>query len=310
MFKNTRPKSCGMASNSPVSGSKSCCMSNWKLGSTARALWKASLEYSSTKEFMLVVARSADPRPIISMSWTIRLARAVCDPIRSRLLEMSSEISWTSPRWYSLMLFPSSSRTSRNSVRSSLETSEKFFTKFSGFRISWATPAVSSPRAASFSRMTIWSCARFKSARVFSSSSFFPDSSSVRPSSSTFLPCNSPAKLSNSTFFPSNSWASSSTKFSRCTSRACWRNTSSAAAMSATSSRPPISTCTSRSPPAIRRIQSASICSRRSSTRPTNNHAISKAPPMLKAVIASSSMRPVNTACVEARVASWALACA
>ena len=70
----------------------------------------------------------------------------------------------------------SSSRSSSNSCS---VTSEKFLTKFSGFRISWATPAVSSPSAASFSCMTIWSCARFKLARASSSCSFLPLSSSA-----------------------------------------------------------------------------------------------------------------------------------
>ena len=45
------------------------------------------------------------------------------------------------------------------------------------------------------------------------------------------------APFSSSSFLPCNSWARSSTRFSRCTSRAWRRNTSSAAAMSATSSR-------------------------------------------------------------------------
>ncbi len=47
-------------------------------------------------------------------------------------------------------LSPLASSTSISSI-SSIFTSEKLFTKFSGFCISWATPAVSSPNEAIFS---------------------------------------------------------------------------------------------------------------------------------------------------------------
>ena len=163
---------------------------------------------------------------------------------------------------------------------SSPEASAKFLTKFNGFLISWATPAVSSPRAASFSRVTIWSWALCSSART--------------PSSSSFLPCNSSA--------------SCSTRLRRCTSRAWRRNTSSVAAMSATSSRPLIGTITSRSPPAIRRIQSDSRPMRRTRTLPTNSQTIRSAPRTLTALIASRIDRAVVMACSDAAVASAARA--
>ena len=104
--------------------------------------------------------RSPEPRPIISMSWTMWLARSPCERMRSRLSVRSDEISWISSRSSALKVSPPSSRISLSSSMSSPETSEKFLTKFSGFLISWATPAVSSPRAASFCCETIWSCAR------------------------------------------------------------------------------------------------------------------------------------------------------
>ena len=148
--------------------------------------------------------------------------------------------------------------------------------KLSGLRISWATPAVSSPSAASFSLTTIWSWAS-------------------RRSSST---------SSSSLFFPCSSWASCSTRLRRCTSRACWRNTSNAAAMSATSSRPPTSIRVSRSPPAMRRIHTESSSMRRSRPRPMYSHAIRTAPATLTTVIPISRFRPVSTACADATVAA------
>ena len=128
--------------------------------------------------------------------------------------------------------------------------------------------------------MTIWSWARSRLARAFSSWSFLPLSSS----------------------------ASFSTRFRRCTSKALRRKCSSATAISATSSRPSISTLASRSPAAIRCIRSDSRPSRRNSTRPTNSQAISTAPTTLRALNASRRLRPVEIARPETRVASSALA--
>ena len=53
----------------------------------------------------------------------------------------------------------------------------------------------------------------------------------------------------------------------------------------------------------MRRIQSDSMPSRRSSTRPTNSQAISRAPTRLTALISNNSVRAVWIACVDARVA-------
>ena len=54
----------------------------------------------------------------------------------------------------------------------SVEEVEKFCTRLRGFRISWATPAVSSPSSASFWRLTSWSWVFLSSTRSSSSSSF------------------------------------------------------------------------------------------------------------------------------------------
>ena len=128
---------------------------------------------------MSVACRSADPRPIINMSCTIRLARSPWERIRSRLLVRSPDMSAMRDRWSSSSFSTLASRTSPSSSSSSSETSAKFFTKFRGFLTSWATPAVSSPKAASFSRTTIWSWARFRSSRAVSNWSFLPCSSSA-----------------------------------------------------------------------------------------------------------------------------------
>ena len=189
---------------------------------------------------MSVRCDAPEPRPMRNIFSTIRFARCPCELIRPRLLVRSEVISATNDFCSSPSSTPSSSSTSCNSVRSSTETSEKLLTKFSGLRISWATPAVSSPRPASFSRITIWSCAL----------------------------CSAPSVLSSSTFLPCSSVASCSTRFRRCTSSACRRNTSSAAAISATSSCPSISTLVSRSPPAILSIQFESMLRRRSRILP------------------------------------------
>ena len=61
-------------------------------------------------------------------------------------------------------------RASRNSSISSTETAEKLLTKFSGFLISCAMPAVSWPSEASFSVCTKRSCAVCKSLSDFASS--------------------------------------------------------------------------------------------------------------------------------------------
>ena len=61
-------------------------------------------------------------------------------------------------------------RASCNSSMSSAETAEKLLTKLSGFLISWAMPAVSWPREASFSVCTSRSCAICNSSSDFASS--------------------------------------------------------------------------------------------------------------------------------------------
>ena len=216
---------------------------------------------------------------MLSMSWTIRFARSPCWWMLVRFSSNSLPMSTINWRCSSFNSSPAGGISSWSSSRISLQPSEKFLTKFNGFLISWATPAVSWPSAASFSRMTIWSWALRRSPSTFSSSSFLPRSSS----------------------------ASFSTKFRRWASSERRRKTSRAAAISATSSRPSISTSASRSPAAIPRMRSDNWARRRTNA-PTNTQAMTMAPPMETTFSPSSRFWPVAIAPSAACVASSALA--
>ena len=93
------------------------------------------------------------PRECSSMLLTMLSARLPCSAILSRLPVSISTVSSISARVSSSSVAMPGAALSFSSSSSSIESPAKLLTKFSGFLISCAIPAVSWPSAAIFSRL-------------------------------------------------------------------------------------------------------------------------------------------------------------
>ena len=151
MFSTALVRSCGMTI---MGGMSSYCswiamLNPWKL---ARMEWYPSQTYSFTSLQMsdgtIMPSLPLDTRRMPRM---ILMARSPCSLIFCMFSFRSATMSLISSRSSSGSLFALSSMISIRSFSSLSDILLKLMTKFRGFCISWAIPALSSPREASFS---------------------------------------------------------------------------------------------------------------------------------------------------------------